>query len=210
MILTRHTKLKRLALEAKKNNDKPTALEYMKRIKLCEHLAEKWESDQSSVTVHDLPSLDLNQQPPSAMETAKDRPQPPPVPPAVTKQFSHDTPIEVPANPNEIPPPDPEVFGAPPAPATIKEALTQRLNKYKSEESKAKEAGNSSKARRMGRIVKQYEEALKLHSMGRPFPRAELPNPPGFAAIPLADNKQPTAAASGMFFQNYPWLTRMT
>ena len=34
------------------------------------------------------------------------------------------------------------------------EALKQRLEKYRSAASKAKEEGNSSKARRMGRIVK--------------------------------------------------------
>ena len=47
------------------------------------------------------------------------------------------------------------------------------------EEAKAKEAGNSSKARRMGRIVKQYQDALKLHAAGRPIPRGDLPDPPG-------------------------------
>jgi len=79
----------------------------------------------------------------------------------------------------------PAVTAAAPAPASIKEALNQRLEKYKVEEAKAKEAGNSSKARRMGRIVKQYQDALKLHAAGRPIPRGDLPDPPGFAPIPI-------------------------
>jgi coiled-coil and C2 domain-containing protein 1 len=41
------------------------------------------------------------------------------------------------------------------------EALTQRLEKYKSSEAQAKEAGESSKARRMGRITKV--KTLQFH-----------------------------------------------
>ena len=39
-------------------------------------------------------------------------------------------------------------------PSTILEALQQRLDKYESAAAQAKEEGNGSKARRMGRIVK--------------------------------------------------------
>ena len=46
------------------------------------------------------------------------------------------------------------MFNAPEAPQSVMEALTQRLDKYKSTESSAKAAGEGSKARRMGRIVK--------------------------------------------------------
>ena len=46
------------------------------------------------------------------------------------------------------------MFNAPDAPQSVMEALTQRLEKYKSSEDSAKAAGESSKARRMGRIVK--------------------------------------------------------
>ena len=42
----------------------------------------------------------------------------------------------------------------PPPPKDVAEALQQRLEKYKHAESQAKQEGNSSKARRMGRIVK--------------------------------------------------------
>ena len=67
------------------------------------------------------------------------------------------------------------------------DSLKERLEKYRQEEAKAKEAGNESKARRMGRIKKQYEEAIKLHRLGRPIPRSDLPDPPGFAPIPVSD-----------------------
>lgn len=52
------------------------------------------------------------------------------------------------------------------------------------QEAKAKEQGNASKARRMGRVVKQYQDAIKLHSMGKPIPIDELPTPNGYAPIP--------------------------
>ena len=72
-------------------------------------------------------------------------------------------------------------------PVTIMDSLMERLEKYRQEETKATEAGNDSKARRMGRIRKQYEEAVKLHKAGRPIPRSDLPDPPGFAPIPVSD-----------------------
>jgi coiled-coil and C2 domain-containing protein 1 len=65
------------------------------------------------------------------------------------------------------------------------EALQQRLDKYKSEVDKANESSNSGKARRMGRIVKQYEEAITLYKKGKPVPYEDLPTPPGFGPIPI-------------------------
>lgn len=47
-----------------------------------------------------------------------------------------------------------QLFKAPDAPSTVIEALNQRLEKYKSAEEQAKAEGNTSKGRRMGRIVK--------------------------------------------------------
>lgn len=72
-----------------------------------------------------------------------------------------------------------DVYSAPPVPATVMEALEQRLSKYQSVEQAARDEGNSSKARRIGRIVKQYETAIKLHRAGKPIPLDELPTPPG-------------------------------
>lgn len=44
--------------------------------------------------------------------------------------------------------------GLPPSPKDVNEALQQRLHKYQQAAEKAKQEGNSSKSRRMGRIVK--------------------------------------------------------
>lgn len=57
--------------------------------------------------------------------------------------------------------------------------MQQRLRKFKEREEAAKKENDSSKARRNGRIVKQYEDAIKLHKAGKPIPVEELPTPPG-------------------------------
>lgn len=67
----------------------------------------------------------------------------------------------------------------------IEGALKERLEVYRRTKTAAEEEGNSSKARRYGRICKQYEDAIKLHSRGKPIPVDELPVPPGFPPIVL-------------------------
>lgn len=69
--------------------------------------------------------------------------------------------------------------------SSVEEALLQRLEVYKKQVQSATEEGNSSKARRMGRVVKQFEDALKLHRAGKPVPVEELPTPPGYGPIPV-------------------------
>ncbi|CAG9825315.1 unnamed protein product [Phaedon cochleariae] len=76
---------------------------------------------------------------------------------------------------------------------TVLEALEQRLSVYKEHEAKAKEEGNSSKARRHGRIIKQFEQAIKAHKAGKPVAFDELPTPPGYGPIP---GQVPSASAS--------------
>ena len=66
-----------------------------------------------------------------------------------------------------------------PEPRTTLEALEQRLAKYQSSMQQAQDEGNSSKARRLGRIVKQYQDAIKFCKAGKPVPFDELPDPPG-------------------------------
>uniref|UniRef100_A0A182SBD0 Coiled-coil and C2 domain-containing protein 1-like n=1 Tax=Anopheles maculatus TaxID=74869 RepID=A0A182SBD0_9DIPT len=75
--------------------------------------------------------------------------------------------------------------------STVLEALEQRLDKYKSVEQAAKDEGNSSKARRIGRIVKQYQDAIKMHKAGKPIPIDELPTPPGYGPIPVDGPPKP-------------------
>ncbi|XP_044575393.1 coiled-coil and C2 domain-containing protein 1-like isoform X2 [Cotesia glomerata] len=75
-----------------------------------------------------------------------------------------------------------------PAPVTggdIIGALKERLEVYRRTKTAAEEEGNSSKVRRYGRICKQYEDAIKLHSKGKSIPVDELPVPPGFPPIVL-------------------------
>ncbi|XP_031551489.1 coiled-coil and C2 domain-containing protein 1-like [Actinia tenebrosa] len=86
-------------------------------------------------------------------------------------------------------------MGIPPPPKDVNEALQQRLEKYQQAANKAKEEGNSSKARRMGRIVKQYEDAIKAYKAGRHVDFEELPTPPGFEDIPLPGNAAPKPSA---------------
>ena len=76
------------------------------------------------------------------------------------------------------PPADPPVSTVP-QPRTTLEALEQRLAKYQSSMDQAQAEGNSSKVRRLGRIVKQYQAAIKASKAGRPVAFDELPDPPG-------------------------------
>ena len=80
---------------------------------------------------------------------AQAAPAPAPPPPSVGRQFSRDDPLALPPNPEAIPPSasDPAAYGAPPPPATVEEALRQRLERYRADEAKAKADGNASKAR---------------------------------------------------------------
>ncbi|KAL8578171.1 hypothetical protein ACOMHN_051726 [Nucella lapillus] len=81
-----------------------------------------------------------------------------------------------------------KLFQAPEAPKTVMEALTQRLEKYQRSEDSARQTGDSDKARRMGRIVKQYEKALRDHRAGKAVKFEVLPTPPGFGPIPVDSN----------------------
>lgn len=66
---------------------------------------------------------------------------------------------------------------------TIGSALRERLEIYRRTKAIAEDEGNASKARRYGRICKQFEDAIKLHSRGKPVPLDELPVPPGFPPL---------------------------
>jgi coiled-coil and C2 domain-containing protein 1 len=66
---------------------------------------------------------------------------------------------------------------------SLESALKERLEVYRRSKTVAENEENSSKARRYGRICKQFEDALKLHSKGKPVPLGELPTPPGFPPL---------------------------
>ena len=89
-----------------------------------------------------------------------------------------------------------------PKPKTVLEALDQRLAKYKQGMDNAKAKNEASKARRMGRIVKQYEEAIKNTKQGKPVSYVELPTPPGYPPIPV--NKKPNVQNPSVSLQPHP------
>ena len=111
-------------------------------------------------------SIDLAAMPPhpsqlpdNFLEEDDEPSTPPPKSPAVAKATSQAS--QRPSSDEDIPDIDPsEVahsFNAPQAPKTIMQALQQRLDKYKSTAEAARTAGDTVKARRLGRIVKQYQ-----------------------------------------------------
>ncbi|XP_011861691.1 PREDICTED: coiled-coil and C2 domain-containing protein 1-like isoform X2 [Vollenhovia emeryi] len=70
----------------------------------------------------------------------------------------------------------------------IEGALKERLEVYRRTKVAAEDEGNTSKARRYGRICKQFEDAIKLYAHGKVVSLDELPVPPGFP--PLSLNSQ--------------------
>ncbi|CAL1682529.1 unnamed protein product [Lasius platythorax] len=75
----------------------------------------------------------------------------------------------------------------------IEGALKERLEVYRRTKVAAEAEGNTSKARRYGRICKQFEDAIKSYTHGKPVPLDELPVPPGFPPLSNAQNNDNTA-----------------
>ncbi|XP_005186845.2 coiled-coil and C2 domain-containing protein 1-like isoform X2 [Musca domestica] len=171
----RQQEYKAAALQSKRTGDTATALQFLKVVKQFDVVIKMCEEGQE---------VDLSDMPP---------------PPEQFKEFLEkmQSAAEQPAEPQ--PASIPEVTPVEPTPPTssgnMLEALQQRLEKYKSVEEAAKAEGNSSKARRFGRIVKQYEDAIKAYKNGRTVPYDELPVPPGFGPLPV-ENVAPASAPS--------------
>ncbi|XP_019850043.1 PREDICTED: coiled-coil and C2 domain-containing protein 1-like [Amphimedon queenslandica] len=83
-----------------------------------------------------------------------------------------------------------------PVPKTPLEGLQQRLDKYKEGLKLASDKGESSRVRRLGRIIKQYEEAIRDTKAGKFVNFEELPAPPGYPPIPSAPRAQSRPAQS--------------
>lgn len=160
MILRRQQEFKAAALSSKHAGDKILALEYLKVVKQFDIVIDAYKSGQA---------MDLNELPTPEM-----------IANAFKSQKTEDE-----TQMSSEPPPEPasESPGLITA-ATMGEALRQRLTAFQQQEAKAKEEGNSSKARRMGRIVKQYQDAIKQHAAGRPIAADELPTPAGHGPLP--------------------------
>ncbi|KAJ9592539.1 hypothetical protein L9F63_015812, partial [Diploptera punctata] len=173
MLKERQIEYKKAALEAKRAGDSEKAISFIRIAKQFDPVIE---------ALLEGKPVDLSAMPPPPSETVGKKED-------SEKQHASDANPAVPeentteaatSEEGEV-----DIYSAPPAPTTVMEALEQRLNKYRSTEQAARDEGNSSKARRMGRIVKQYENAIKLHKAGKPIPVDELPTPPGFGPIPV-------------------------
>ncbi|CAH1388380.1 unnamed protein product [Nezara viridula] len=173
-ILTdRRDEYKKAAVAAKKSGDLETAKAHVRVIKQFETVIEGVKEGQP---------VDLSTMPPSpgvVTSSPLSAPQPPPVQ----------------AEKQREPPPSiaqEEAAGETIAePTSILEALEQRLAVFRKQAETAKSEGNSSKERRMGRISKQYEDAIRLHKAGKEIPVDDLPTPPGFPPIPVEKKAPP-------------------
>lgn len=136
----------------------------------------------------------------------------PPPPPGFTSKYNYDlskyksaTPTPAPAAVGTSPQPaqgggggggegdsDPGI----PVPKTPLEGLQQRLDKYKEGLKSASDKGESSRVRRLGRIIKQYEEAIRDTKAGKFVNFEELPAPPGYPPIPSGPRAQSRPAQS--------------
>ncbi|OAD54205.1 Coiled-coil and C2 domain-containing protein 1-like [Eufriesea mexicana] len=129
-------------------------------------------------------TVDLSDMPPSpnipeSNSTTSPTEKPEKIENETQKKCSIDT------TPTEVKPSDPE---------NLETALKERLEACKRIKATAESEGNSSKARRYGRICKQFENAIELHSSGKPIPLDDLPTLPGFE--PLTVTTQSNASDS--------------
>lgn len=168
LLKSRQNEYKIAALNAKKIGDSVTALKYIKIAKQFEPIIKAAEEGRE---------IDLSNMPPPPGESPS---SPVLVVPSIPVPIRQEQEVQNSTEPEEV---AEELITA----STVGGALQQRLEKYKSVEQSAKEEGNNSKARRFGRIIKQYEDAIKSHKAGRPVVYDELPCPPGFGPLPLGD-----------------------
>ena len=96
---------------------------------------------------------------------------------------------------DESPSAPPESDPSIPVPATLLEGLEQRLEKYKEGVTKSEQEGNTSKARRMKRILTQFQEAIAACKAGKPYEYNELPAPPGYPPLPPPGARRPAHTA---------------
>lgn len=156
----RRDEYKKAAVAAKKAGDLETAKAHVRLIKQFENVISGVESGEK-VDLESMPP------PPTPALPAAPPARPAPPPPVLEEQ------------------PPPQQDAGVSEPLSILDALEQRLAVFQKQEETAKAEGNSSKARRMGRIRKQYEDAIRLHKAGKDIPVDELPTPPGFPPIPV-------------------------
>ncbi|XP_076249320.1 lethal (2) giant discs 1 isoform X2 [Calliopsis andreniformis] len=155
----------------------------MKEALQCVSVAKQFDIVIAAVNGGD--TVDLSDMPPSPNTPDSSNTAATKEPEKVENEVQKQAPSEIPsAEASETKPAGPE---------NLELALNQRLEVYKKSKMAAEAEGNSSKARRYGRICKQFEDARKLLARGKPVPLDELPTPPGFP--PLSAPPQPSAPA---------------
>ncbi|XP_034472804.1 coiled-coil and C2 domain-containing protein 1-like isoform X2 [Drosophila innubila] len=166
----RQGEYKAAALQAKRNGDTANALQFLRIVKQFDVVVKMCEDGQE---------VDLSDMPPPPAEFLAFMAK-------MQNGTAETTPAIAPAPAAPSPVPSTAVDTSA-APSSMLEALQQRLDKYKSVEEAAKAENNTSKSRRFGRIVKQYEDAIRQYKAGKPIAYDELPAPPGFGPLPTAD-----------------------
>ncbi|XP_042223927.1 coiled-coil and C2 domain-containing protein 1-like [Homarus americanus] len=200
IVRNRHSEYKMAALSSKKSGNKEQAIQFMRIMKQMEPMLRAAENDQAVdlTTLPGPPGTPTARQPKPEMNTcgalsATNEPMriirgamvPPSESPSSTAVESVDP----------LGNTDPAT-GEPPSPSAVLEALEQRLAKYVEQRDKAKKEENARKERMNQRIMKQYEDAIKKHKVGKPVDFDELPTPPGFLPIPVGASKPPAAPAA--------------
>ncbi|CAL4087630.1 unnamed protein product, partial [Meganyctiphanes norvegica] len=176
-----HLNFQSAALAAKHAGDKVTALNHMRIVKQLTVMLEAVNAGQP---------VDLSSLPGLPGETPH-RAAPPPhsIPACVgivsERRAAAEKPAVASCGGSSSSAPDSSAPSAEPSvPATVLEALQQRMVKYVEQRDKAKNEGNARKERMNDRIIKQYQDAIKKHKAGRPVDFEDLPSPPGFSPIP--------------------------
>ncbi|XP_075213631.1 lethal (2) giant discs 1 [Lycorma delicatula] len=186
ILIMRRDQYKLAAVKAKRNGDVETALRFVK-------VSKQFDTVINAVNEGKPVDLSAMPPPPPSVDTVVPNnisdSSVPTLPVIDRKEEQEKQRSSEPSVPSEALPeegatsPEEEVYQI--TASSVGEALEQRLKVYQMQEQSAREAGNASKARRMGRIVKQYQDAIKLHKAGKPIPVDELPTPPGYAPIPV-------------------------
>ncbi|GBM79522.1 Coiled-coil and C2 domain-containing protein 1-like [Araneus ventricosus] len=193
-LIVRRDQYKVAAVQAKRSGNKDLALSYFRTVKMFDAVIEAMNNN--------LP-VDLSNVPPPPPEMSVVTPK------ASSERVAHNevqtsSDMETAALAAANDADGPEIFAAPPPPSSVLEALQQRLEKYTATKQAADAENNSGKVRRLQRIIKQYEAAIKDYKAGKNVDFEELPTPPGFAPIPVPSVKPSVIKPAGESAEKSP------
>ncbi|XP_013882313.1 coiled-coil and C2 domain-containing protein 1A [Austrofundulus limnaeus] len=166
-VMSRQREYKMAAIHAKQNGDVNLAKQHYLTAKKLDSLLEAVDRGEAVV----LSSL-------------------PPPPGDVVEKCSAPVPQQASSNPAAPAAPAAPAPTALPAPTSLAEALKQRMDIYKQAAEEAKSKGDDRKARMHQRIMKQYQDAIRAHTAGRPVSLSDLPVPPGCPPLQGSEGSQ--------------------